>query len=388
MPRRRFLLTLGFFLWAWAAGEAAAQPALKVLFIGNSYTFVNDLPSLVVALADAAGGRRIEADQFLVGGYTFQQHVKEGKAIEKIRAKRWDVVVLQEQSLTPLIDRGSMEKYARILHKEIKKRGAKTVFYLTWARQNIPQMQAGADPAKSPAYVKAVYRLLDEPKPASFENWWKPQARGLAGGLNGAYFDLAGECGAKLRRSVWRGRRRWKPSRPRLFTSPTRAIPRRRAPIWRPASSSPHSWTRAPWACRPNSRRANVCLPTSPPTKQNGFNRSLGRRFKRQSGDERKVAFPKAPRLQSRGTFVDLLPRGRRHHRLNVGQLGVDRDIAAGMENKTLRPKSFHQPAAVLVNLIRRAESQLGRGHVAHQAHMVAEYLLRLEQIRFAVGRT
>ena len=36
-----------------------------------------------------------------------------------------------------------MYKYARILNEEILKQGAKTVFYLTWARQNIPQMQDG-----------------------------------------------------------------------------------------------------------------------------------------------------------------------------------------------------------------------------------------------------
>ena len=53
-----------------------------------------------------------------------------------------------------------MHKYARILHEEITKQGAKTVFYLTWARQNIPQMQDGAAPATSPDYARAMYQMI------------------------------------------------------------------------------------------------------------------------------------------------------------------------------------------------------------------------------------
>ncbi len=132
------------------SGQETTPTPLKVLFIGNSYTSVNDLPTMVAGLAEAAGGRKIEVDQHLVGGCTLEKHVKDQKAIDKIRAAKWDVVVLQEHSLRPVIDRQSMHQYARLLDAEIKQRGANTIFYLTWARQNIPDMQEGADPAKSP----------------------------------------------------------------------------------------------------------------------------------------------------------------------------------------------------------------------------------------------
>ena len=115
MIHRRLLLLIIFFLVpAWATAQVA-EPPLKVLFIGNSYTYVNDLPSLVVGLADAAGGRKIETDQRLPGGYTFQQHVKDSKAIEKIRERKWDVVVLQGHSLETILNREAMQKYAQIL---------------------------------------------------------------------------------------------------------------------------------------------------------------------------------------------------------------------------------------------------------------------------------
>jgi hypothetical protein len=196
--RRLFLFTL-FLLTARAAtGQTVEPPPLKVLFIGNSYTYVNDLPSLIVGLADAAGGRKIETDQHLVGGCTFERHVKDKKAIEKIRAKRWDVVVLQEYSLQAILNPESMHRYARILNEEVSKQGAKTVLYLTWARQHIPQMQDGADPATSPGYARAMYQMAGAGKTTTLKAWCEQHKSGLAGGLDGAYFDIAEELNAAV----------------------------------------------------------------------------------------------------------------------------------------------------------------------------------------------
>ena len=121
---RRRLLLLACLFFVSTTPVWAGEP-LKVLFIGNSYTYVNDLPALVVALADAAGGRKIETDQQLPGGCTLEGHVKGKKAIEKIRERKWDVVVLQGHSLESILNRESMQKYARILDAEIKKQGAR-----------------------------------------------------------------------------------------------------------------------------------------------------------------------------------------------------------------------------------------------------------------------
>ncbi len=191
-------VSLVVILLSGCAAACAGEPPLKVLFIGNSYTSVNDLPSLVVSLAEAGGGRRIEADAHLVGGCTFERHVKATKAIERIREKRWDVVVLQENSLQPLINRESMHTYARILHEAIAKQGAKTVFYLTWARQNAPEMQEGAGSADSARYARAIYRITEAYKSIRFEAWYTQHASGMTGGLNRAYRDIADELKAEV----------------------------------------------------------------------------------------------------------------------------------------------------------------------------------------------
>lgn len=198
MQRRIFIGALLWLAPLAASGQDAPTAPLKVLFIGNSYTSVNDLPAMVAALAKAAGGREIEVGRQLVGGCTLERHVNERKALDKIRAAEWDVVVLQEQSLRPLIDRKSMHEYARVLDAEIKQQGAKTVFYLTWARQHIPDMQEGADPARSPEYAKAMYQISGAAKTTDFQDWCQRQAVGLQGGLNGSYLDIAKDLRADV----------------------------------------------------------------------------------------------------------------------------------------------------------------------------------------------
>ena len=115
---------------------------IKVLFIGNSYTYFNDLPSIVSRLAaDRKGNKLLETAAITKGGATLKFHWEEGFALEKLKQERWDYVVLQEQSLLPINNRDIMHTYARLFDAEIKRAGAKTIFFLTWARQNRPEMQ-------------------------------------------------------------------------------------------------------------------------------------------------------------------------------------------------------------------------------------------------------
>ena len=107
---------------------------IRVLFIGNSLTYVNDLPAELQALVAAAypDGPSLQYQSVTPGGCTLQKHWKDGKAAAKITEGHWDYVVLQEQSQIPLCDREQVFKYARLFDREIKRVGAKTVFYMTF----------------------------------------------------------------------------------------------------------------------------------------------------------------------------------------------------------------------------------------------------------------
>ena len=122
-------------------GTLAAVAAARVLFIGNSYTFFNDLPSLVAAFA-AAAQEGVESAVFAPGGWTLERHWEDGEALARIKQGGWSHVVLQEQSTRPIEAPALTLEFGRRFAAEISAMGAVPVAYLTWARRDRPQTQA------------------------------------------------------------------------------------------------------------------------------------------------------------------------------------------------------------------------------------------------------
>ena len=128
-----------------------AGDTLRALFIGNSYTYVNDLPQLISGLATASGDRLIYSSS-TPGGYKFQQHLSDANTRALIAQGNWDYVILQEQSQLPSFSDGQVAAqvypYARQLDSIIKVQNpcAKTVFYMTWGRKNGDASNCGVFP--------------------------------------------------------------------------------------------------------------------------------------------------------------------------------------------------------------------------------------------------
>ncbi len=118
-----------------------AQTKKDVLFIGNSYTYVNDLPQLISQIASSKGDTLL-FDSNTPGGYTFQLHSTNPTTINKINLKHWDYVVLQEQSQRPSCSPEQVQllvyPYADTLNRFIKTNDSCTVtsFFMTWGRKN------------------------------------------------------------------------------------------------------------------------------------------------------------------------------------------------------------------------------------------------------------
>jgi hypothetical protein len=113
---------------------AAAGDTLSVLFIGNSHTYVNDLPGLVESLA-VAGNRIIATEMTAFGGYALMEHAVNDSTRRSIARGGWDYVVLQEQSQIPVIPYwryNGMYPASRTLDSLIRAVGAGTMFYMTW----------------------------------------------------------------------------------------------------------------------------------------------------------------------------------------------------------------------------------------------------------------
>ncbi|MBA4067836.1 MAG: hypothetical protein C0501_29880 [Isosphaera sp.] len=117
---------------------------VRVLFVGNSYTSVNDLPGAVKALADAdraRGGPGLVVGSHTVGGAKLRDHWEAGTAPDLVRSGDWDLVVLQEQSQTPLPGFGRDRlyvPYGRKFCALAREANAVPVLYLTWPRPDTP----------------------------------------------------------------------------------------------------------------------------------------------------------------------------------------------------------------------------------------------------------
>jgi hypothetical protein len=137
MKRSTEILVVTLFLLACLTGCATSGPMTRVLFIGNSYTMVNDLPGTFAALAKS-GGHAVEVDMAAQGGWFLYQHAASADTLDAIASKKWDYVVLQEQSQTPSVASRAEIMYpaARTLVQKIQADGATPVFFLTWAHQN------------------------------------------------------------------------------------------------------------------------------------------------------------------------------------------------------------------------------------------------------------
>lgn len=142
--RRLAILLLALLCGMGAqAAPPARTAALHILFIGNSYTYTNDLPALVRKLARASGAaRRVETEAVTAGGMDLKWHWEQGAARAALMRKKWDYVVLQDFSTLPLTDAAAVRQYVRLFDEQIRRAGARTVLYLTWARATAPEAQA------------------------------------------------------------------------------------------------------------------------------------------------------------------------------------------------------------------------------------------------------
>src|SRR5258708_14326949 len=77
-----------------------ANSCLRILFVGNSYTYVNDLPGVFAQLA-GAGGHAVEVETDAQGGWSLSDHVNSSATLNQIILSKWNFVVLQEQSEIP-----------------------------------------------------------------------------------------------------------------------------------------------------------------------------------------------------------------------------------------------------------------------------------------------
>lgn len=133
---RKFLYLIVLLL---IISNLAAQDAINVLFLGNSYTAVNNLPQLCAMLAESAD-KTMHVESVTPGGCLLTQHAVNSESLNHIRKGCWDYVVIQEQSQLPTIDfyrREFMYSGYQNLRDSVMfyNPDAQIVGYITWGRR-------------------------------------------------------------------------------------------------------------------------------------------------------------------------------------------------------------------------------------------------------------
>ena len=153
----------------------------RILFIGNSYTYYNEMYDMFADLARAAG-EEVEVAHVLAGGYTLERFANpddpQGKLVdEALAGPAWDLVILQEQSRRPTIDRQAFLNGLRALLDKIEPVSHRRMLYATWGYETgnplLEEMQLTQETMTetqqdSYAYAARLYNLEIAPVGLAF----------------------------------------------------------------------------------------------------------------------------------------------------------------------------------------------------------------------------
>ena len=156
---------------------------MNVLFIGNSYTYYNDLDKLFETLC-RDNGRQVSAFRVTKGGrrldaYMDPEDPTTQQLVQILQERHYDVCFLQEQSLLPALDHDAFQAGVTFVKRMVGTRADKFILYATWARKlGSPDLENhGWSREQMTALLDESYhkagKALDIPVSPVGVNFWK-----------------------------------------------------------------------------------------------------------------------------------------------------------------------------------------------------------------------
>jgi hypothetical protein len=133
-------LLLGF---AQQIQAAEKKDTVRVLFVGNSYVYYNNLAQLIGLITDSMD-TKIICKKSTIGAATLEQHWNGSRGLKSkqiIASNKFNIVVIQDNSMWPLEHKDSLLFFGHLFCDYIKANGAKPYLYNTWAREKTPETQ-------------------------------------------------------------------------------------------------------------------------------------------------------------------------------------------------------------------------------------------------------
>src|SRR5687768_3133809 len=110
--------------------DKSSDKELRVLFVGNSLTYYNNLPEIIAVLAKSAKQKKLVFKMVAYPNFGLEDHWNKGK-VQKLLAKdKWDYVILQQGPSASAEGRKSLIDFSKKFAAEISGSGAKTGLYM------------------------------------------------------------------------------------------------------------------------------------------------------------------------------------------------------------------------------------------------------------------
>lgn len=137
------------------------RSGLRVLFVGNSFTYYHSMPALVHELAEHdAGARPIFAVEYTAPNWSLREASKNDGLLDLLHEVQWDYVVLQDvswlPSAPPEVRHRDMDPFVYSLRRDIVWAEARPVLFMTWGYEDGDRHYSSADT------YEAMQARLDE----------------------------------------------------------------------------------------------------------------------------------------------------------------------------------------------------------------------------------
>lgn len=128
----RALSVFAFLACSLGTAPEAPEGSVKVLFIGNSLTYENDLPLTVSQLAISAGLAPCYCVTIAYPGFALEDHWDFRDAVRALEDEDWDFVVMQQGPSALASSRAHLVLWAGVFGDLIDENGAQSVMYGVW----------------------------------------------------------------------------------------------------------------------------------------------------------------------------------------------------------------------------------------------------------------
>ena len=162
------------------AQDKSSKQNLRVLFVGNSLTYVNNLPEIIAGLARSAKQRKFSYKMVAYPNFSLEDHWNKGEVQKLLAKEKWDYVIMQQGPSAYLDGRTVLIEYAKKFAAPIARAGAKPALYMVWSSADGLREFAGVS-ANYKAAAKEVSGLFFPVGEAWLEAWRRDPKLNLYG---------------------------------------------------------------------------------------------------------------------------------------------------------------------------------------------------------------